>query len=62
MITFDAILIPQVITGLSLVWSAWWLWPSHAWALVGWPFVVSMGVLLPAVPTLAAWLLWAILA
>lgn len=61
MITFNAILIPQIITGLALLWAAFWLWPSHAYALVGWPFILAIGLLLPAVPTLAAWLAWVVL-
>lgn len=63
-ISFDAIWIPLTISGLGVLWAAFVLReePGNATAMLGWTAVLLIGVALPLVPSLVAWLVWALLA
>lgn len=62
-ISFDPIWIPLTISGFAALWFAWWTFTPTAWSagLFYLPVYLLVGVALPLVPTMAAWLLWAVL-
>lgn len=58
-IAFDAIWIPIAITVLALAWASFML---HELGSTGMVFEeLTIGLFLPAIPVLIAWLVWALL-
>ena len=62
-ITFDPIWLPGAVSAVAFLWFAWWTFSPSTWSagLFYLPIYLLVGVALPLVPTMAVWLLWAVL-